>query len=70
MPSVDFGLEFRLPFPEWFICGSNLKLLQQDSQKLAKRVVPTKHTLDSFKGHLHVDIEHVHILSPMHKGVE
>lgn len=33
-------------------------------------MVPTKHTLDSFKGRLHIGIEHVRIESPIYEGVE
>lgn len=57
LPSIDFGVAFIPLFPDWFVCGNFVKILRQDSQKLAKRVVLTKHTLDSFKGHLHIGIE-------------
>jgi hypothetical protein len=70
LPTGDFGMSFLPLFPNWFVCGDFVKILRQDSQKLAQRVVPTKNTLDSFKGHLHIDIKHVHIISPIYKGVE
>lgn len=31
-------------------------------------VVLTKHTLDSFKGHIYINMKHVPILSPIHEG--
>lgn len=33
-------------------------------------MVLTKHTLDNFKGHLHVEMEHVTVLSPKHETEE
>lgn len=68
LPTTDFGVAFSPLFPNWFICGDFVKILRQDSQKLVQRVVPTKRTLNSFKGHLHIDMEHVHILSPIYEG--
>lgn len=70
LPSADLGLTFGPPFPKWFICEDSIKLLRQDSLKLTKQVVPTKFTLDSFKGFLHVDMEHLNILTPILEGVK
>ncbi|XP_050878768.1 uncharacterized protein LOC127082579 [Lathyrus oleraceus] len=40
------------------------------SPRPAKRVIATKHTLDSFKGFLHFDLSAVRITSPTCEGVE
>src|SRR3954471_19321530 len=70
LPSADFGVALSPPFPDWFVCGNVLKDLQNSSKKRAERVVPTKHTLDTFKGHLHIDLEHVHVLTPIPEGLD
>lgn len=70
LPSANFSVDFRPLFPYWFICGDFVKILRQESPKRAQWVVPTKHTLNSFKEHLHISIKHVHIESPIYKGVE
>lgn len=56
LPSVKFGVAFSPPFPYWFVCGDFIKILQQESQKKANRVVSTKHNLDNFKEHRHIGI--------------
>ena len=58
------------PYPNWFTCGNIFNELKNDQQKPAKRVVATKHTLDSFKGFLHFDLDAVRITSPTCEGVE
>ena len=70
LSSADFGLAFYPPYPDWFVCGNYHNCLKQESKKPAERVVLTKHTLDSFKGFLHFDINQVLILSPESEGVE
>lgn len=59
LPNADFGVALAPPFPDWFICGDSIKILRQQSQKKAQRVVATKHTLDTFKDHLHIGTEDV-----------
>jgi hypothetical protein len=59
LPNADFGVAIAPPFPYWFICGDSIKILRQQSQKKAQRVVVTKHTLGSFKGRFHIGIEDV-----------
>ena len=59
LPNADFGVALAPPFPDWFICGDSIKILRQQYQKKAQRVVATKHTLGSFKGYLHIGIEDV-----------
>ncbi|XP_058732451.1 uncharacterized protein LOC131603986 [Vicia villosa] len=70
LPSADFGVALSPPFPDWFVCGNVLKDLQNSSKKRAERVVPTKHTLDTFKGHLHIDLKHVRVLTPIPEGLD
>src|SRR4051812_8359149 len=69
LPSADFGVALSPPFPDWFVCGNALKILQESTKKRTERVVPTKHTLDTFKGHLHIDLKHVHVLTPIPEGL-
>ncbi|XP_058755341.1 uncharacterized protein LOC131628527 [Vicia villosa] len=69
LPSADFGVALSPPFPDWFVCGNAFKILQESTKKRAERVVPTKHTLDTFKGHLHIDLEHVRVLTPIPEGL-
>ena len=68
LPTADFGVALAPPFPDWFVCGDSIKILRQQSQPKAQRVVATKHTLDSFKGHLHIGLEDVRIESEIYEG--
>lgn len=70
LSNADFGVSLAPSFPDWFICGDSIKILRQQSHKKAQRVVATKYTLDSFKGHLHIGIGDVHIESDIYEGVE
>src|SRR3954471_13965103 len=70
LPSADFGVALSPPFPDWFVCGNALKILRESTKKRAERVVPTKHTLDTFKGHLHIDLKHVRVLTPIPEGLD
>ncbi|XP_058748016.1 uncharacterized protein LOC131620851 [Vicia villosa] len=70
LPSADFGVALSPPFPDWFVCGNVLKILRESTKKRAERVVPTKHTLDTFKGHLHIDLKHVRVLTPIPEGLD
>lgn len=58
------------PFSQMVFYGFYFNLPNQDSQKICKRVVSTKHTMESFKGHFHVGVEQVRILSHILKGME
>lgn len=64
------ALDFPPPFPRWFICGDFLKVHKNECLKPAQRVTPTKHDIYSFKGYLHVDINHVRVETPIHEGEE
>lgn len=70
LPTSEMTLDFAPPFLRWFIYGGNLKVLKNESLKPNKRVTLTKHDVYSFKGHLHVDIEHVTIESHIHECEE
>lgn len=52
------------------MCGSHLSVLKNECLKFAKRVVLTKYDLESFKGHLHVDMKHVQVTSSIHESEE
>src|SRR3954467_2746634 len=70
LPSADFGVALSPPFPDWFVCGNVLKILRESTKKRTERVVPTKHTLDTFKGHLHIDLKYVRVLTPIPEGLD
>lgn len=70
LPTAEFGKVLRPPFPDWFVCGNVVKILREQSKKRVQGVVPTKYTLDSFKGHLHVGIERICVLTPILEDVE
>lgn len=70
LPTSELALALWPPFPWCFICGEDLKLLKNGSLEPAKQVTLTKHNIYSFKGHFHVDIDHVKVLSPIHEGEE
>lgn len=42
LPIGELALDFRPPFPRWFVCGSHLSVLQNEYLKPAKWVVSTK----------------------------
>lgn len=42
LPTCEFGLAFRLPFLDWFICGS-LSALNNELKKPRQRVISTKY---------------------------
>lgn len=65
--TYEFWLTFRPPIPDWFFCGS-LSTLNNELKKPRHRVVSTKYHLDNYICHLHVDVEHVQVLSPISTG--
>lgn len=66
----EMALDFAPPFPRYFICGEDIKLLKNESLKLVKRVTLTKNDIYNFKGHLHFDINHVKGEIPIPEGEE
>lgn len=70
LPSVDFGVALSIPFLVCFVCGDVTKIHHEESKKRVEHVVLTNHTLDSFQGHLHIGLEHIHVLTPITEGVE
>lgn len=67
-PTNKMVLVFAPPFPWWFICGEDFKVLKSESLKLVKQVTPTKYDIYNFRGHLHIDINHVRIETLIHEG--
>lgn len=65
--TCELGLAFLLPFLDWIPCGS-LSVLNKALKKLHPIVVTTKYYMDNYKGHLHVNIENVRVLSPILVG--
>lgn len=68
LPSNEFTLAFRFPFPRWFTYGSSLEVIQNECKKPTEQVVVTKHDIYSYSGHFHVYIENVEIISIVHAG--
>lgn len=68
--SIDFGVALSPPFPYWFVCENYTKIFRKESKKRAEQVVLTKNTLESFKGHLHIGLKHVRVLTHIPEGVE
>lgn len=66
LPTSEMVMAFSHPFPWWFVCGEFLKVHKNKCMKLAQRVALTKLDLYSFKGHLHVDIDHVRVETLIH----
>lgn len=62
--SVNLALAFSPPSPRWFIYGSDIEVLRNEILKPGETL---KHNLHSFKVHLHVDIEHVKVLTLIHE---
>lgn len=67
IPTCEFGLDFRMPFPQWFHCGS-LSTWESSFNKLSYRVISNKYDIDNYKGALRIDLEHVRILSTERDG--
>lgn len=63
-------LAFAHPFPWWFIYGEFQKVHKNKCLKLSQRATLTKYDVYSFKDHLHVDIKHVRLETPIHEGEE
>lgn len=70
LPTSKMHLAFVPLFPWWFICGEFLKVRKYECLKPTQRVALSKLDLYSFKGHLHVDIDHVKVETLIHKGEE
>lgn len=69
-PTSEMALAFVPQFPWWFICAEILKVHKNEFLKPAQRVTQAKHGIYSFKGHLHVDIKHARVETPIHEGEE
>ena len=70
LPTSEMAIAFAPPFPWWFIYGEFLKIHKNEFLKHEQRVTPAKLDLYSFKFHLHVDIDHVRVETPIHEGEE
>ena len=68
LPTSDLALAFRPPYPEWFFCDSLLGMKQKLKTKEKDKVTATKCNLYTFRGHLHFNLFHIQILSPIGLG--
>lgn len=42
-----------------------LAALNNELKKSRHRVMSTKYRMDNYRGHFHIDVEHVHVLEPI-----
>lgn len=70
LPTSKMALASAPPFQQWGICGDFLKVHKNECLKPAQRLTPIKHDIYSFNGHLHVDIKHVKVETPIHEDEE
>jgi len=68
LPTSDLALAFRPPYPKWLPCDSLLGMNQKLITKEKDKVTIAKCNIYTFRGHLHLDLHHVRILSPMGIG--
>jgi len=62
------ALAFRPPYPKWLPCDSLLGMSQKLKTKEKDKVTATKCNLYTFRGHLHLDLPHIRIISPIGIG--
>lgn len=67
-PYCELDLSFFSPFPRWFVCGHVLSDIENACKKHAQIMVSTKHDAYSYRGHLHVDIGDIRVLSNITDG--
>ena len=63
LPTSELALAFRPPYPKWLPCDSLLGMRQKLITKEKDKVTATKYNLYTFRGHLHLDLSHVRIIS-------
>jgi len=68
LPTSKLALAFRPPYPKWLPCDSLLGMSQKIKTKEKDKVTATKCNLYTFKGHLHLDLPHIQIISPIGIG--
>jgi len=68
LPTSELALAFRPPYPKWLFCASLLGMKQKLKTKEKDKVTATKCNLYSFRGHLHFNLSHIRILSPIGIG--
>lgn len=70
LPTSEMTLDFAPLFPRWFVCGEFIKGRKNECLKPAQRMTPTKYNIYYVKGHLHIDVSHVRVETPIHEGEE
>jgi len=68
LPTSDLALAFRPPYPKWLPCDSLLAINQKFITKEKDKVIVAKCNIYTFRGHLHLNLLHVQIISPMGVG--
>lgn len=67
-PSCELALAISPPFLRWFVFGNDLSNIENSYKKASPRVVPTKHDVYSYRGHIYEYIGHVEVLSKIIDG--
>jgi len=70
LPTSELALAFRPPYPKRFFCDSLLGMKQKLKTKEKDKVTATKCNMHTFRGHLHFNLSHIQILSPIGLGKE
>ena len=65
-PSSPLALAFGPPIPDWWV--TSLSDIQNSYKKNSDRVVPTKHYLPDYSGHLHYGLQNFRVLSTTQIG--
>jgi len=68
LPTSKLALAFRPPYPKWLPCDYLLGVKQKLITKEKDKVTSTKFNLYTFRGHLHLTLPHVEIISPIGIG--
>lgn len=69
LPTSELALAFRPPYPKWLYCMSSLGMRQHFLKREEDKVVWAKQHLYNFRGHLHLDLPHIRIISEMGIGM-
>lgn len=64
LPTSELALAFRLPYLNWLPCDTLLGMKQKLIKKDEDRVTASKCNLYTFRGHLHLNLPYVRIMSP------
>jgi hypothetical protein len=70
LPTSKLALAFRPPYLKWLPCVSLLGMKQKLIKKDEDKVTASKCNLYTFNGHLHLNLPHIRIDSPIGVGMK